>query len=96
MSKNGILPNYVWTILAAGLLYVVFSFTSRMAYPSVTYVSTSNWGYWPRGFWSGRPIAPHAGFPGPMPPHPGPHHPPQFPAHGPRAPGPLAQPGSFP
>ena len=85
----------MWIALAAGILYGVFSMTSRMV-STPAYVPMSDWKWWPRGFWAGRPIAPHAGYPGVLPPLPGPHDAPQFPAHGPITPGPLSQPGSLP
>lgn len=94
MARKSSFFGYGYMLLAAAILYVVFSFTSRMAAPSTTYIVTDGWKYQPRGFWSGRPVAPHAGYPGPQGPPPGPADAPQGPPHGPPAPGPLLEPMS--
>lgn len=91
MAKTTI-PNFFWILLAAGLLYSVFSLTARLSTPAPHYSVGDGWKWWPRGFWVGRPVAPHAGYPGVVPPHPGPHAPPQGPPHGPPKPGGIEHP----
>jgi hypothetical protein len=89
MAKNTI-TNYVWIALSAAILYLVFSWTRTIGNPTSTHWVSRDWEFLPRGFWAGRPIAPHAGYPGStQAPPPGPHNPPQGPPHGPPTPGPV-------
>lgn len=94
MARKSSFSGYGWMLLAAAILYVGFSFTSRMGTAASTYVASDGYTYQPKGFWAGRVVAPHAGYPGPQGPPPGPANPPQGPPHGPPAPGPLLEPMS--
>ncbi len=96
MARKSSFFSYGWVLLAAVILYSVFSFTSRMVSPASTLAVSDGWKYQPKGFWSGRAIAPHAGYPGStQSPPPGPHDAPQGPPHGPPAPGPTDHPILF-